>query len=96
MFGSIAAEGKASVVGSIHPSAEGATGSELRVGAAAGRSTLTLTPTLTPSGSEAQELIVVRVGISTAVGVVRQHEQRTVGRFDRIAQPPMLAGPQLR
>ena len=36
MFGSIAAEGKASVVGSIHPSMDGATGSELRVGAATG------------------------------------------------------------
>ena len=36
MFGSIAAEGKASVAGSIHPSMVGATGSELRVGAAAG------------------------------------------------------------
>ena len=36
MFGSIAAEGKASVAGSIHPSMDGATGSELRVGAAAG------------------------------------------------------------
>ena len=36
MFGSIADEGKASVVGSIHPSMHGATGSELRVGAAAG------------------------------------------------------------
>ena len=36
MFGSIAAEGKASVVGSIHPSMDGAIGSELRVGAAAG------------------------------------------------------------
>ena len=36
MFGSIAAEGKASMVGSIHPSMDGATGSELRVGAAAG------------------------------------------------------------
>ena len=42
MFGSIAAEGKASVEGSIHPSAEGATGSELRVGAAAGVISLTL------------------------------------------------------
>ena len=36
MFGSIAAKGEASVVGSIHPSAERAIGSELRVGAAAG------------------------------------------------------------
>ena len=36
MFGSIAAEGKASVVGSFHPSMDGATSSELRVGAAAG------------------------------------------------------------
>ena len=36
MFGSIAAEGKASVAGSIHLSMDGATGSELRVGAAAG------------------------------------------------------------
>ena len=36
MFGSIAAEGKASVAGSIHPFTEGTTGSELRVGAAAG------------------------------------------------------------
>ena len=36
MFGSIAAKGKASVAGSIHPSAKGATGSELRVGAVAG------------------------------------------------------------
>ena len=36
MFGSIAAEGKASVAGSIHPSMDGATGSELRVRAAAG------------------------------------------------------------
>ena len=35
LFGSIAAEGKASVAGSIHPSMDGATGSELRVGAAA-------------------------------------------------------------
>ena len=35
MFGSIAAEGKASMAGSIHPSMDGATGSELRVGAAA-------------------------------------------------------------
>ena len=35
MFDSIAAEGKASVAGSIHPSMDGATGSELRVGAAA-------------------------------------------------------------
>ena len=35
MFGSIAAEGKASVAGSIHPSVEGAPGFELRVGAAA-------------------------------------------------------------
>ena len=36
MFGSIATEGKASVAGSIHPSMDGATGSKLRVGAAAG------------------------------------------------------------
>ena len=36
MFGSIATEGKASVAGSIHPSMDGATGSELRVGAAIG------------------------------------------------------------
>ena len=36
MFGSIVTEGKASVAGSIHPSMEGATGSELRVGVAAG------------------------------------------------------------
>ena len=36
MFGSIAAEGEASMEGSIHPFAEGATGSELRFGAAAG------------------------------------------------------------
>ena len=36
MFGSIADEGKASVVGSIHPSMGGATGSKLRVGAASG------------------------------------------------------------
>ena len=36
MFGSIAAEGKASVAGSIHPSMDGATGSELRLRAAAG------------------------------------------------------------
>ena len=35
MFISIANEGKASVAGSIHPSMDGATGSELRVGAAA-------------------------------------------------------------
>ena len=35
MFGSIAAEGKASMAGSIHPSMDVATGSELRVGAAA-------------------------------------------------------------
>ena len=42
MFGLIAAEGKASVAGSIHPSMDGATGSELRVGAAAGAISLTL------------------------------------------------------
>ena len=36
MFGSIAAEDKASVAGSIHPSMDGATGSELRIGVAAG------------------------------------------------------------
>ena len=42
MFGSIAAEGKASVAESIHPSMDGATGSELRVGAAAGAIFLTL------------------------------------------------------
>ena len=36
MFGSITAEGKASVAGSIHPSMDGATSSDLRVGAAAG------------------------------------------------------------
>ena len=36
MFGSIAAEDKAFVVGSIHPSMDGATGFKLRVGAAAG------------------------------------------------------------
>ena len=35
MFGSIADEGKASMAGSIHPSMDGATGSELRVEAAA-------------------------------------------------------------
>ena len=35
MFGSIVGEFKASVAGSIHPSAEGAPGFELRVGAAA-------------------------------------------------------------
>ena len=35
MFGSIATEGKASVAGSIHPSMDGATSSELRVGVAA-------------------------------------------------------------
>ena len=33
MFGSIAAEGKASVAGSIPPSSDGVIGSELRVGA---------------------------------------------------------------
>ena len=42
MFGSIAIEGKASMAGSIHPSAEGATGSELRVGVAASAISLTL------------------------------------------------------
>ena len=42
MFGSIAAEGKASVAGSIHPSVEGVIGSELRVGEAAGAISLTL------------------------------------------------------
>ena len=42
MFGSITAEGKASVAVSIHPSMDGATGSELRVGAAAGAISLTL------------------------------------------------------
>ena len=36
MFGSITDEVKASVAGSIHPSMDGATGSELRVGVAAG------------------------------------------------------------
>ena len=36
MFGSIVDGGKASVAGSIHSSMDGATGSELRVGAAAG------------------------------------------------------------
>ena len=36
MFGSIADGGKASVARSIHPSMDGATGFELRVGAAAG------------------------------------------------------------
>ena len=36
MFGSIAAEGTASMAGSIHPSMDGTTGSELRVGAVAG------------------------------------------------------------
>ena len=36
MFGSIATEGKASVAGSVHPSMDGATGSELRVGVVAG------------------------------------------------------------
>ena len=36
MFGSVVAEGKASVAGSIHPSMDGATGSELRVGASTG------------------------------------------------------------
>ena len=36
MFGSIATEGKASMAGSIHPSMDGATGSKLRVGTAAG------------------------------------------------------------
>ena len=36
MFGSIADEGKASVVGSIHLSMDSATGSELRVRAVAG------------------------------------------------------------
>ena len=36
MFGTIATEGKASVAGSIHPSMDGVTGSELRVGTAAG------------------------------------------------------------
>ena len=35
MFGSITADGKASVAGSIHPSMDGAIGSELRVGAVA-------------------------------------------------------------
>ena len=35
MFGSFTAEDKASVAGSIHPSMDGATGSELRVEAAA-------------------------------------------------------------
>ena len=34
--GSIAAEDMASMAGSIHPSMDGATGSELRLGAAAG------------------------------------------------------------
>ena len=42
MFGSIAAKGKAFVAGSIHPSMQGATGSELRVGAAAGAISSTL------------------------------------------------------
>ena len=36
MFGSIAAEDTASMAGSIHLSMDGATGSELRVGAVAG------------------------------------------------------------
>ena len=38
MFGSIAAEGKASVLGSIHPSMDDTTSSELRVGAVPVRS----------------------------------------------------------
>ena len=42
IFGSIATEDKASMVGSIHPSMDGATSSELRVGAAAGAISLTL------------------------------------------------------
>ena len=42
MFSLIAAKGEASVAGSIHPSAEGATGSELRVEAAASAISLTL------------------------------------------------------
>ena len=42
MFGSITAKGKASTMGSIHPSAEGTTGSELRVGAATSAISLTL------------------------------------------------------
>ena len=51
MFGSIATKGKASAAGSIHPSAEGATGSELRVGAAAGAFSLTLSDGRTKSCS---------------------------------------------
>ena len=42
MFGSIAAEGKASVAGSIHLSMDGAIGSESRVGVAAGAISRTL------------------------------------------------------
>ena len=42
MFTSIAAEGKASVAGSIHLSMDGTTGSELRVGAVAGAISWTL------------------------------------------------------
>ena len=42
MFGSIVSEDKASVAGSIHPSMDGATGFELRVGAAAGAISRTL------------------------------------------------------
>ena len=42
MFGSIAADDKASMAGSIRPSMDGATGSELRVGAAADAISLTL------------------------------------------------------
>ena len=42
MFGSIADEDKASVAGSIHPSMDNATGSELRVGAAASAISWTL------------------------------------------------------
>ena len=47
VFGYIATKCAASVEGSIHPSAEGATGSELRVGAAAGA-------ILTPSDGRAK------------------------------------------
>ena len=42
MFGSITAEGKASVAGSIHPALDGAIGFDLRVGAVAGAISRTL------------------------------------------------------
>src|SRR5699024_10180506 len=48
------------------------------------------------SRHEAQQAVVVGTGLAAAIGVVRRDHQRTIGGAGDIAQPAVLARPELR